>query len=157
MCLSKSDRHTSAGDREHLALLLRRLRRRTRGSVVGRWGVGAAVRWWPVERSRVQQRVQGGAGQRGSGEVTGRRPRAPGAQGKLACGAPSRQAAGGALYGTLKASAPATCTWRARPRGRNRKRPLVRTSPPALRTWVKGAGALKGDQAGYSKQVARVR
>ena len=37
----------------------------------------------------------------------------------LACGAPSRRAAGGALYGTLKAGTPATCTRRARARGRN--------------------------------------
>jgi hypothetical protein len=43
----------------------------------------------------------------------------------LACGAPSRQAADGALGGTLKAGASATCTWRARPRGRNRKRLVV--------------------------------
>ena len=68
----------------------------------------------------------------------------------LACGAPSRQAASGALGGTLKAGASTTCTRRARPRprGRNQKRPRARTFPPALRTWVEGAGVLRGGQAG---------
>jgi len=58
----------------------------------------------------------------------------------LACGAPSRQAADGALGGTLKAGASSTSTWRAHPRGRNRKRLVVPTCSAYLE-WVKLAGA----------------